>query len=219
MKWGTSICLPLPLASALLGLALAGCAAAPPLRMYTLSESPPSGAGVMTAADPSPPPGAPVIEIARVSLPDSVDSRELLVRQGDLLQRSSTGRWASRLSLATTDLITARLAMRRSDAWVTDQPQAGTADYRLLVHISRLDITNTGEGSVEADWEIVPHDTCGAVMRRRIQFTMSAAVGTDEAVARFERSLLERLASAIDISSLHQAPRHCSISGPATGAR
>ena len=214
MRWIARICRPLPVAA----LALAGCAAAPPLRVYTLAAGPESAAEAMNAPDPSPPPGAPLIEIARVSLPDSVDSRDLVVRRGDLLERSSTGRWASRLSLAATDLLTARLAKRRSDAWVTDQLQARTPEYRLLVHISRLDITSTGSGSVEAVWEIVPHDACEAIVRRRIQFTMSGAVGTDEAVARFERSLLERLSNDIDISNLHQGPSKCPISGPATGA-
>jgi uncharacterized protein len=148
-----------------------------------------------------------------------VDSRDLVVRRGDILERSRTGRWASRLSLATTDLLTARLAMRQSDAWVTDQPQARTSEYRLLVHISRLDITTTGTGTVEAVWEIVPQDAGEAIIRRRIRFTMSGAVGTDEGVARFERSLLERLSSGIDISHLHQGPSKCPTSGPATGAR
>jgi uncharacterized lipoprotein YmbA len=215
VKWTARICRPL----SFVALALTGCTAAPPLRVYTLSESPASSEEPMTIADASPPPGAAVIEIARVSLPDYVDSRDLVVRQGELLERSSTGRWASRLSLATTGPLTARLAMRRPDAWVTDQPQVRTPDYRLLLHISRLDITNTGTGSVEAVWEIVPRATCEAVIRRRIQFTMSAAVGTDERVARFERSLLERLASEIDISSLHQAPSKCPISEPASDAR
>jgi uncharacterized protein len=214
VKWTARICRPLPVVA----LALAGCAAAPPLKVYTLAASPESSDAAMTAADPSPPPGAPVIEIARVSVPDSVDSRDLVLRQGDHLERSNTARWASRLSLATTDLLTARLAMRRPDAWVTDQPQARTPEYRLLVHISRLDITNMGAGTVEAAWEIVPRDACEAVIRRRIQFTMSAAVGTDERVAHFVRSLLERLSSDIDISSLHQAPNKCPSSGPATGA-
>jgi uncharacterized protein len=179
-----------------------------------LAQGPDSSAGAMSAVDPLAPPGAAVIEIARVGLPDYLDSRDLVVRQGDLLRRSSTGRWASRLSPATTDLLTARLAMRRPDAWVTDQPQARTPDYRLLVHISRLDITSTGTGNVEAVWELVPRDACEAVIRHRTQFTMSGAVGTDERVAHFERSLLERLASDIDISSVHPAPSKLTCATP-----
>jgi uncharacterized protein len=194
------------LAWALVGVTLAGCTAAPPLKLYVLSEGPASSAEVTVASDPAPPPGAPVIEVARVTLPDYMDSRDLVVRQGDLLERSSTGRWARRLSLATTDLVTARLAMRHPDAWVSDQPQARTPDYWLTVHISRLDISSTGTGTVDADWEIVPRNVAVPVLRHRVHFAMSGAVGTDERVARFERRLLERLARAIDFSSLPGAP-------------
>jgi uncharacterized protein len=177
-------------------LVLAGCATGPPLNLYTLSEGSASNSST-GLADP-PPRGAPVIEIARVSLPEYLDSEDLIVRRGDVLERSSTGRWASRLSIAATDLLTTQLTARTRDAWVTDEPQARTPDYRLIVHIDRLDITSSGRGLVEADWEIVPRGACGEVVRRRTGFTMNGAVGTDEAIVRFERRLLVRLASEIE---------------------
>ncbi len=193
------------MASMLLTLALAGCTAGPILKVYTLLEEPASNEEATTPADPPPPPGASVIEVARVSLPDYIDSRDIVVRNGDLLERSSTGRWANRLSVAATDLITAQLATRRPDAWVTDQAQARPPDYRLMIHISRLDITSTGTGTLEADWEIVPRSASEAVIRRRIRFTMNGSVGTDERVAHFERALLERLSREIDDSILQAA--------------
>ncbi len=199
------------IASMLLTLALAGCTAGPTLRVYTLLEEPASNEEPTTPADPPPPPpGASVIEVARVSLPDYIDSRDIVVRNGDLLERSSTGRWANRLSVAATDLITAQLATRRPDAWVTDQVQARPPDYRLMIHISRLDITSTGTGTLEADWEIVPRSASEAVIRRRIRFTMNGSVETDERVAHFERALLERLSREIDDSTLHAAPTRLS---------
>jgi uncharacterized protein len=185
-----------PAAWAPVVLALAGCAAGPALNVYTLSESPANEAAT-TSADP-PRPGTPVIEISRVSLPEYLDSRDLIVRQGDILERSRTGRWASRLSIAVTDLLTQQLTMRMPAAWVTDEPQARTPDYRLIVHIDRLDITSSGTGVVEADWEIVPRDASGEVSRYRSRFSMDGAVGTDEAVVHFERRLLDRLASEIE---------------------
>ncbi len=194
-------------ASTLLAFVLAGCTAAPALRVYTLLEVPASGGEATATADPSPPPGAPVIEVARVSLPSYIDSSDLVVRHGDLLERSSTGRWANRLSVATTDLLTAQLAMRRPDAWVTDQAPARPPDYRLMIDISRLDITSTGIGTVEADWEIVPRNASESIIRRRTRFTMTGSVGTDERVARFDRALLERLSREIDDSSLQLAQR------------
>ncbi len=186
----------------LVALALAGCTAAPALTVYTLLDEPATGGAALATTDPAPPPGAPVIEVARVSLPDYLDSRDLVVRDGDLLRRSDTGRWATRLSVAATDLITAQLAARRPDAWVTDQPQARPADYRLMIHVSRLDITSGGAGTLEADWEIAPRNASEAVIRRRTRFTMTGSVETDERIARLERALLERLSSEIDSGSL-----------------
>lgn len=188
-------------AGTLVALVLAGCAAAPPLKLYTLSAGPSAANDAAIARDP-PPQGAPAIEVERVSLPAYLDSPALLVRDGDVLERSSTGRWATRLSLEATELLAARLAMRRSDAWVTDEPQPRPPDYRLMVNISRLEITSSGAGIVEADWEIVPRSTSGEIIRRRIQFSESGPVTTDQDVVRFERSLLDQLADTIDISSL-----------------
>ncbi len=180
-------------------LALAGCVAGPPLNLYTLSEGSASSEGAMTAAAADPPPakGAPVIQIARVSMPEYLDSQDLIVRRGDVLERSSTGRWASRLSIAATDLLTAQLTVHTPDAWVTDVPPARAPDYRLIVHIDRLDITSSGTGVLEADWDIVPRAPSGEVIRHRTDFSMQGAVGTDEAVVRLERRLLDRLASEI----------------------
>jgi uncharacterized protein len=181
-------------------LALVGCTAAPALNLYMLSDSSPSAARSTTPSDP--PRNALVIQVARVRLPEYLDTRDLVLRRGDVLERSSTGRWASRLSIAATDLLTAQLAMRRPDAWVTDQAYMQPPDYRLIVHVDRLDITSSGTGLVEADWEIVPHGASREIIRGRTQFRMQGAVGSDEAVVHFERLLFERLASEIDVSSM-----------------
>ena len=204
-------------------LVFVGCAGAPPLQLYTLSQGPTSNEASMsaTALDSQPPAqGAPVIEVARVTLPDYLDSRDLVIRRGNSVERSSTGRWASRLSLAATELLTSQLAERRPDAWVTDQPQPRAPDYRLRVHISQLDITSTGTGIVAAAWEAVPLDVSAEILRGKTRFTLNGSVATDQDVARFERELFVRLAGEIDVSSLppgaainsdctHAAPRHC----------
>ncbi len=200
--------------STLAALALTACTAAPPLQLYMLSK--PSADQVSTAlSDPPPAKGALLIEVARVRLPDYLDSRDLFVRQGYILKRSSTGRWASRLSIAATDLLTARLTMHRPDAWVTDQPQAQRADYRLLMDVSQLDITSSGMGVVQADWEIIPRCSSTQVIRGRAGFAMRGAVATDQDVARFERALLVRLADQIDVDSW---PSPCSTGTAASGA-
>jgi uncharacterized protein len=184
-------------------LTLTGCTAAPPLKLYTLSEDSATRAASIAAADAPPPHGALVIEVTRVTLPDYVDSRDLVVRHGDILERSDTARWATRLSIAATDLLTAQLAMRRPDAWVTDQPQARSPDYRLWIHVSRLDVTSDGTGTVDATWQIIPRSASAEIIRGRTGFSMSGTVATDQGIAHLEGALLDRLSGEIDISSLH----------------
>jgi uncharacterized lipoprotein YmbA len=184
----------------LFALALAACTAAPPLKVYVLSEDPSQNAASTAAAGPASSRDLPVIEVTRVTVPPYLDSRDVIVREGNVLERSPNSRWATRLSVGATELLTARLEQHESNAWVTDQPQARAADYRLGIHISRLDISRSGGGLIEAEWELVPHSASGEVIRRMTRFEMEGSVANDTAVANFEGALLDRLADEISRS-------------------
>lgn len=178
-----------------LALLLAACAS-PPLKLYTLAAAP---------QDPDPPPQrstGPVIVIDRVSLPGYLDTQDLVVRRGVVLERSLTGRWASRLSVGATDLVTNLLGMRRPDALVINTSPAGQSDYEISIHIGTLDVTSSGTAVVVADWQIVPRATRGPIVRDQIRFTMQGSVANDRSIVRLQTRLFERLASAIDVSSL-----------------
>ena len=140
-----------------------------------------------------------------MKVPDELDSRDLLVRQGDVLKRSGTGRWASPLSLSATDLITERLAAVSPDAWIVDRPEAQSPEYRLFIHVNRLDIMSDGAGVLEAEWQIVPRDASAETLRGRTRFVMNGSIARDAGVVRFERTLLNRLAGQIGASSLRRA--------------
>jgi len=176
-------------------VALAGCAAGPPLRLYTLSE--PS----VSPIEPLLESGAPVIELERVSLPSYIDTQDILTREGDVVVRSMTGRWVNRLSLLASDFLTDRLALAISRAVVTDRRQPATPDYRITVAISDLDITRAGTATLSADWEIVSREAGKCVVRKRIRFTLDGSAATDQDVVRIERMLFDRLADSI-VSSL-----------------
>ena len=177
-------------------LALSACAA-PALSLFTLAAP---GATRQQA----PLPGRPmVIEVARVSLPDEIDSEDMLLRAGPTLIRSSTGRWASRLSLQVTDRITARLAERRPDALVVNRAQAQSPSYRIVINIARLDVLSDGSGTLEADWQIIPAD--GAIPAFRDRGRFSAQQDASKAVSLLVAAigdLLDQLASAIKITAL-----------------
>jgi len=174
----------------LTALALGACAE-PPLRLYTLND--PAAIGPPGQLRP----GAPVIAIDRLTLPDYVDTVDILLRQGSVLERSDGARWASRLSILATNLITAQLASRAPGALVTDQWKGTAPDYRIMVQVSRLDVTSTGIASLNAYWQIVPRDHPLQAVRDRTQIRVTGPVATDQEVVDLETEVFERLAAAI----------------------
>ena len=180
---------------ALIATTLSACAG-PSLKLYTLT-------GARESIDPPPlPRNATVILVDRVRLPQYLDTQDILIRRGNLLDRSQTGRWVSRLSVSATDLLTARLATRRLDALVTDGAQTAVPDYEIRVHVGELDVTSAGEAVMEADWQIIPRAGIKYVVRDRIRIALHGSVRNDEGVVKLEDRLFERLAASISISGL-----------------
>jgi uncharacterized lipoprotein YmbA len=176
-------------------LIIAGCAS-PRLSVYTLESTGELAAGKPLSSH------SIVIEVRRVVVPDALDTQDILVRNGNQFERSPTGRWASRLSIAITHYLTGQLAARRPDALVTDQTQVETPNDRLYIAISTLDITRAGQATLEADWTIVPRNPASPDRRQRGRFTAQGPVATDRDVVLLLQALLNQLADAIDIRSL-----------------
>jgi hypothetical protein len=147
-----------------------------------------------------------IIRIDQVRVPAYLDTQDILVRDGHLLERSQTGRWASRLSVAATDLLTARLAMRSSGALVTDEPQIEPPDYEVRINVSELDIKSSGEAVMAADWQIHPGTAQAVPIGNHIRLVRHGSVTTDENIVELEEALFDQLADAIDIASLQ--PSH-----------
>jgi uncharacterized lipoprotein YmbA len=174
---------------------VASCAS-PALNLYTLDAP-------GTAADSAPLSGKPVvIEVRRVAIPDYLDTQDILVRAGNTLNRSQHGRWASRLSLGATHFLAGRLAERRPDALVTDQPQIEPPTYRIFVTINTLDVTTAGVATLEADWLIVPRNPALPTRRARARFSATGPGATDQDVVLLDQAVLRQLADSIDVASL-----------------
>jgi uncharacterized protein len=175
---------------------LATSCASPPLSLYTLK---PADAPVA----PLPFSGrTPVIEIRRVVIPDYLDTQDILVRNGNILQRSSHGRWASRLSIEVTRYLTGLLAARRPNALITDQLPVATPNDRIFITISNLDVTSAGVATLEADWTIESQNAAQPIRRQRVRITANGPVNTDQDVVILTQVVLTRLADAIDIVHL-----------------
>jgi uncharacterized lipoprotein YmbA len=188
---------PLPcIATVALGLLVLTSCASPPLSLYTLK---PDDAPVAATAFRQ---GTPVIEVKRVIVPDYLDSQDILVRNGNTLQRSSHGRWASRLSTEVTRYVTEILATRHPLALVTDQPPVTAPNARLSITISNMDVTSAGVVTLEANWEIVPKNPAMPVRHDRARFTARGPVKTDQDVVVLTQAVLTRLADVINIARL-----------------
>lgn len=170
---------------------LLSCCAAPPLTLYTLDSASRASEAVPLGRKPL------VIAIARVSIPDELDTEDIVVRDGNVLQRSSKGRWGSRLSLGITGRLTDRLAARRPNALVTDRPLTETPSYRVQINIGRLDVSSAGVATLDADWLIVPRVPNAPTLRNRTHVVVSGPVATDQDVVTLMGVVLDRLANAI----------------------
>jgi uncharacterized lipoprotein YmbA len=181
------------LASAV-GVLLVSCAG-PPLRLYTLGAGQAEAEGKAFRRPPV------IIAVARVTLPDELDNDDILVRSGPNLLRSARGRWSARLSTEVTVRLTAQLAARRADALVTSAPQSQAPSYRIMITLSRFDVSVDGHATLAADWLIVPGDPAASPRRGRTTFTMDGSVATDQDVVLLEGRVMDRLGRSIDLTN------------------
>jgi uncharacterized protein len=169
---------------------LAACAA-PPLKVYTLDAP-------AVLVDTGPAQTQASLKVWRIVLPDYLDTQDIVLRKGSQINRSNHARWASRLSIGSTDLVTARLAAARPDLFVTDQPMVSPARYSLFINISRLDVSWDGTASLAADWTIVPRDERRSELHDRTAFALTGPVKTDADIVALTNAILGELAVRIE---------------------
>lgn len=171
---------------------LSGCAS-PPLRLYTLGV--PSDANTI---EPHLSSRAATIAISRVIMPDYLDTQDIITRQDEEILRSPRSRWATRLSLGVTDLLTNVLANKRPSELITDQPLADVATMRVQIDISRFDVDADGRATLDATWAVLPRDPNQPLTRERAHLVATGSVSTDADVASLMRDLVIRLADKVN---------------------
>ncbi|GBQ07564.1 PqiC family protein [Acetobacter cerevisiae] len=179
---------------------LSGCTlltscASPPLRLYTLGM--PSD---QDARQPHLSARATTIEISRTVIPDYLDSQDIVLRNGEEIVRSPKSRWATRLSLGITDLITNQIAVSHPNELITDQPLADAATLRVQVNISRLDVDANGSAVMDANWAVLPQDPNKPLIRDRVHLSETGDVSTDAAIAALMRKMIIELANHVNQS-------------------
>ncbi len=177
---------------------LAGCSRSPRVTFYTLNA---------TATPDAAAPAFESVVIGPVTLPDVLDRPQLVVRttanRVDILE---THRWAEPLKGEIPRIIAANLTVLLNQARVSAYPQntGMDAEYRILVDIQRLEMTD-GEGVViDTLWSIRRVGGGQPKSGRSVVSEPAGAAGYDALVAAQSRALAtvsRDLAQALRLAS------------------
>jgi uncharacterized lipoprotein YmbA len=140
----------LPTVGLLLALLVAGCAASPPVNLYTLS------AVDLTAADTRLPHSPAVVAVGPVTLPDYIDRPQIVTRKSAYqLELAAYDQWAAPLYDMLPRVLVEDLALRLPSDRVVAFPQSDAGfDYRIAVDVSRFDVDATGAATLAARWQL-----------------------------------------------------------------
>lgn len=169
-------------------LLIAACSAAPPAQLYVIGD-PPEATQTQEVQS-----GRPVIRLLPVSVPDYLDTREILRRDGrNEVTASPTGLWAERLSVGITHALAASLATRLGDAIVvTSQPEEPPSQ-QIKVDVLAFEINADGRCVLTARWTSMSGDGGRVLRRERDTFVERAAQSTDASAAAAMTRAINRL--------------------------
>jgi uncharacterized lipoprotein YmbA len=184
----------LALASA--AILLGGCGTFPLPRIYVLGDSESPAPGVTDEA------GLPHIELKTVTVPDYLDTTEIMRRMAsNEVVASPTGQWGERVSAGITHALAVDLA-RRLPTIVIDSRGTAESPRRLLVDVERFEIGEDGRCALTARWRVNSLRDKGDGESRRGTFIEEARSNTDAAAAVAMTSAIDQLARQIAFTVL-----------------
>jgi uncharacterized protein len=157
----------------------------------------------------------PVVWLRRVSLPDYLDSTDIVWRAGlHGLQPSPTGRWGERLSLGVTQaLATDLMARLPQDRVVWSDPGRQKSTRELVVDVEGFDAWPDGHCVLSATWTLTDA-TNGAVLGgARETFTAAPARGETQSDVRVVAGMADVLGKLADSIASAAAARHLTRRG------
>ncbi|CAI3947351.1 Intermembrane transporter PqiABC lipoprotein subunit PqiC (PqiC) (PDB:6OSX) (PUBMED:27795327) [Commensalibacter communis] len=176
----------------------AGCAA-PSLQYYTLTEGNPAPKSTQTF---TPTNNASIIYIARVTVPDYLNTTDITTRNGTALTHSVNGRLSSILSVGATGLITNLLTDKNPNLWITDEAPVSPPAYQVRINIRRFDLqaeaNKTGTLNLEASWSIIPQNDKAPIQKQRTSFVVQGSIQTDNDIVKLEQNALTQLTNNIN---------------------
>ena len=155
-----------------LAIGLAGCAERPAERLYVLSPQ------LVPVAHLQPTNTANVLHLQAVSIPDDLDTTDILLRVGPHeLKASRTGAWAERLSIGVTRALAASLAQRLPTDTITQGPAIGPKSRQIVVDIDGFDVHPDGRCVLAARWAVLQSDNTTVITSGDGVFSADAPVG------------------------------------------
>jgi uncharacterized lipoprotein YmbA len=186
---------------------LESCASNPPQHIFVLSTPVPSQVGTSSVSD------VPRVQLQTVSVPDYMDTTDILTRTGqNEIKPSSTGEWGERLSRGLTHALAATLVGRLPGDLVTLDPSHGRSDRQVRVSVDALDVWPDGRCVLAATWTVFGNDGRTVVVEGRGTFTSSpagmSALASDTAIVAAMTSAIDKLADSIALAVQSNARPH-----------
>jgi uncharacterized lipoprotein YmbA len=173
-------------------LVVTGCAGSPPTQIYVLGYPEDPARGMIAQAD------RPILRLFPVSIPDYLDTRDILIRSGqNQVTASPTGRWAERLSLGMTRALAAALTTRLPDAEIIYNQSVVPPARQILVDVEALEIRPDRECLLTASWTLAGSDGDQVLHRERDNFIQQATDTSDAAIAAAISRTIDQLADKI----------------------
>jgi uncharacterized protein len=180
------------IASAVLTLCPLGCGlSGPPPAEYIIGTAP-APASVTTPLT-----GRPIIEVKPVQLPDYLDTRDLLVRRGNQVVASQSGRWGERLSVGMTRALATSLAARLRGVDVTTAAPVERPTRQVLVDVTTFEASANQEVVLVARWAIIDGPGRSTLLSEQTALTEPVTSMDDSAVVTAMSRAVEDLTSAI----------------------
>ena len=171
---------------------LVGCTGGPPTRIYLLGH-PPS-----PAADVSAQSMRAVVRLMPVSVPDYLDTEDILLRSGqNEVKVSPTGRWAERLSVGLTRALNAALAGRLPSADIVANRPIVPPAKQIVVDVESFEIGVDGRCLLVGLWTIASGDAGRVLHSDHFTFVEQPADTSDAAIASAMTRAIDRLADRI----------------------
>jgi len=165
---------------------LIGCSTGPAPRTYVLHAPSDATIGVVPESN------RPVVELKPVSVPDYLDTTDIMLRNGrNELTISPTGRWGERLSIGVGHALGAALVARLPAVRVVTAPTQAPHVRRVAVDIEAFDLLPDGRCILTARWTILAVDGRSAALVERGTF------GTQAAQPLTDATLVAAMADAV----------------------